>query len=664
MRIRTFLTRLGLATVAVVFTATSVALGLSPEQKRVLQSGSQYFNVEETLFCGQAQANPTSGGLAAGSSIYMLGDSITNGASAKYRAALTAKGITPYINAVGGRAWTLPGSGASGAFTAEAGGPQKGSDAVQADATQIASAKGIVIALGSNGALNANPIVEIVAAVRSKNPTAPIWWVNVVASDTNTYPNATAYGPFNEALQTQAVSLGYSIIDWHGAVIPSGNPADVPTSTVLDPNNYLSTDGLHPTPTGQDALVALVVSSLGAAPTSNVVGSGCSCSAAAPGTAPGTKEENFQNTWNYLVTVKGLSEEAAAGLMGNLDAESGIDPHNVQNDAVDSAGNPVPDGPEIPFDLIKGKYGYGIAQWTSIGRQQGLIDFAAKPPPRSTGDLGLQLDYLWEELTLSYTGVLAVLQQPGVTVEEASDEVLLRFEIPEAVLPPPRSTPERKQAALVARRARGLAIFNTYSGKPAGTFNSSSCLPTSTTVNVDDPDTTDVPCAPGTTDGGVVSAYNDGVEFKIRVCTAGGIKVNSQISGSIKLMLDAATAAGVALSGGGFRTLQDQVGIYNSHCDAANLTPTPPPYPKASAGDYTKCPGAAPPGYSNHEMGFAIDFSCAGTLIPQSYTAASSNACFTWLLANGGTYGLFEFGRGASREKVGYEAWHWSVDGS
>jgi len=50
-----------------------------------------------------------------------------------------------------------------------------------------------------------------------------------------------------------------------------------------------------------------------------------------------------------------------------------------------------------------------------------------------------------------------------------------------------------------------------------------------------------------------------------------------------------------------------------------------------------------------HERGEAIDFTCNGALI-----SSRNNACYRWLAANAGRYGL----RGNSRE-----AWHWSTNG-
>ena len=77
-------------------------------------------------------------------------------------------------------------------------------------------------------------------------------------------------------------------------------------------------------------------------------------------------------------------------------------------------------------------------------------------------------------------------------------------------------------------------------------------------------------------------------------------------------------------------------------------------------------PVGGAPGYSNHQMGMAIDFNCAGSLIPRKYAAASQNRCFQWLSQNAGRFGFFEYGLGkqSSRENSGYEGWHWSVNGN
>jgi murein DD-endopeptidase MepM/ murein hydrolase activator NlpD len=93
--------------------------------------------------------------------------------------------------------------------------------------------------------------------------------------------------------------------------------------------------------------------------------------------------DNAEKTYNFLVG-KGLTPIQAAGIMGNLQAESGFDPQKVQGGAISDT-------------IISGK-GYGIAQWTDPNRQQNLADFAAKAGAL-VGDLGVQLNFLYFEST-------------------------------------------------------------------------------------------------------------------------------------------------------------------------------------------------------------------------------------------------------------------------
>lgn len=136
--------------------------------------------------------------------------------------------------------------------------------------------------------------------------------------------------------------------------------------------------------------------------------------------------------WGYF-RAKGLTVYGIAGLMGNLYAESGLNPRNLQNtyekslhftDA--SYTTAVDNGTYANF--VYDKAGYGLAQWTYWSRKQALLAFA-KAAGKSIGDLHMQLDFLWKELTESYPGVLAVLKS-ATSVLEASNAVLLNFEKP------------------------------------------------------------------------------------------------------------------------------------------------------------------------------------------------------------------------------------------
>lgn len=136
--------------------------------------------------------------------------------------------------------------------------------------------------------------------------------------------------------------------------------------------------------------------------------------------------------FDYL-QKKGLSEYGIAGLMGNLFAESGLNPRNLQNSYENVLGMndnayvaAVDNGTYTNF--VQDKAGFGLAQWTFWTRKQALLDFA-KASGKSIGDLIMQLDFLWKELSGSYPGVLAVLRA-ATSVLGASNAVLLNFEKP------------------------------------------------------------------------------------------------------------------------------------------------------------------------------------------------------------------------------------------
>lgn len=141
-----------------------------------------------------------------------------------------------------------------------------------------------------------------------------------------------------------------------------------------------------------------------------------------------------EKVWNFFKS-KGLSNAAIAGIMGNLEAESGIMPNNLQNSFNTSLGmsdseytDAVNSGKYSKSSFIKDKAGYGLAQWTSAGRKQGLYELM-KSTGRSIDDLDLQLEWLWQELNSSYPKTMGVLRSTS-SVKDASNAMLLDFERP------------------------------------------------------------------------------------------------------------------------------------------------------------------------------------------------------------------------------------------
>lgn len=145
-----------------------------------------------------------------------------------------------------------------------------------------------------------------------------------------------------------------------------------------------------------------------------------------------TGKTNEERIWNYLIG-KGLSKAGTAGLMGNLFAESGLNPKNLQNSfekklghTDDSYTTGVDNGTYSNF--VRDSAGYGLAQWTFWSRKQNMLEYA-RAAAKSIGDLEMQLDFLFKELSENYKTVLSALKT-ATSVKAASDNVLHNFERP------------------------------------------------------------------------------------------------------------------------------------------------------------------------------------------------------------------------------------------
>ena len=143
---------------------------------------------------------------------------------------------------------------------------------------------------------------------------------------------------------------------------------------------------------------------------------------------------NAQRIWNFCI-AKGLTPYGAAGLMGNIDAESALISINLQdscqgrlkcNDETYVAL--VDSGVYTKEQFVYDQAGFGLCQWTYWTRKKALYEYA-KSTGRSIGDLEMQLEYLFIELQKSFSKVLNVLKT-ATSVMEASNIVLMEFECP------------------------------------------------------------------------------------------------------------------------------------------------------------------------------------------------------------------------------------------
>ncbi len=167
-----------------------------------------------------------------------------------------------------------------------------------------------------------------------------------------------------------------------------------------------------------------------------------------------------EKIWSYL-KAQGLTNAGAAGLMGNLYAESGLQPNNLQNSCEKKLGYTdaaytaaVDNGKYKNFDTDRA--GYGLCQWTHPTRKKNLRLFA-KNAGKSIGDLNIQLEFLMKELAGNFSTVLAVLKKAD-SVQEASDMVLLQFERPA----------DQSEAAKARRASFGQKYFDKYTKKGSG----------------------------------------------------------------------------------------------------------------------------------------------------------------------------------------------------
>ena len=162
---------------------------------------------------------------------------------------------------------------------------------------------------------------------------------------------------------------------------------------------------------------------------------------------------NEERIWKFLKEV-GLNDYAAAGVMGNLYAESGLSPTNLENYYESKLGMTdeeytvaVDNGAYANF--VHDSAGYGLAQWTYWSRKQGLLEMA-QGKGVSIGDLDMQLEYLWQEM-LGYHGMMVKLKA-ATSVQEASNAVLLDFERPA----------DQSEAVQFARARMGQDFYDEY----------------------------------------------------------------------------------------------------------------------------------------------------------------------------------------------------------
>lgn len=122
--------------------------------------------------------------------------------------------------------------------------------------------------------------------------------------------------------------------------------------------------------------------------------------------------DNIEKAFNYFV-AKGLTPEQSAGILGNLEQESGLDPTIHQ-------------GRKNLGKFPQAGVGYGIAQWTPAVRQDALVAYAEKNTV-APNTLKVQLEFLWGEATgdksIFHNGYTAVVYAGTIDAMKNADTV-------------------------------------------------------------------------------------------------------------------------------------------------------------------------------------------------------------------------------------------------
>ena len=174
--------------------------------------------------------------------------------------------------------------------------------------------------------------------------------------------------------------------------------------------------------------------------------------------------DNAQKIWNFFTQDppkgKGLPAAVAAGFLGNMQEEAHFEPRLVEygwpnsRGEISKAGQPSSLDDDVPPDQnAKGQPGYGIIQWTSPGRKQGLRDLASSRGVKA-GTMEVQMDYLWQELNGAYKNstLIPLTSDPGITPRAASEIITRNYEIPSGM-----------EAAVARRQQHAQHWFNVFS---------------------------------------------------------------------------------------------------------------------------------------------------------------------------------------------------------
>ena len=143
---------------------------------------------------------------------------------------------------------------------------------------------------------------------------------------------------------------------------------------------------------------------------------------------------NAKKIWDFLKS-KGFNDYACAGIIANLDCESGLNPKNLQDSYQRKLGftdesyvAAIDNGTYTKEQFINDGAGAFLAQWTFHSRKRALYEYV-KSKGVSIGDLDTQLEFLYKELSQSFKSLYQSLLTV-TSVSNATTAVMLKYECP------------------------------------------------------------------------------------------------------------------------------------------------------------------------------------------------------------------------------------------
>lgn len=165
-------------------------------------------------------------------------------------------------------------------------------------------------------------------------------------------------------------------------------------------------------------------------------------------------DRTYANWLFQYVVEQGANEYGAAGLLGNLHAESGICPYRQQNMSYEASLRLTTEVfrhlSEDDFVYYDGNTGYSLPQWTTYDRRRNYYRFIGGA--RYLGDSLKSAYFLVHELKTDYPGVWNKLVN-ATSVEDASDYVLVYYEAP-------------AELDYEGRRSRSRQVYQDFVGTP------------------------------------------------------------------------------------------------------------------------------------------------------------------------------------------------------